>query len=1283
MIGKLARLVVQIVGETEAYEEALSSTLNTAKSWAGSIGSLIVTAVTTAFVAAGTAVTGFAVASTVAFGNFQQGINEVYSLLPGISQSAMTAMSDDVKQFSEDFSVLPSEVIPALYEALSSGVPQDNVFDFMAVAQKAAVGGVTELKTAVDGITSVVNSYGADVIDAGRASDIMFTAVKLGKTTFGELSQSIYNVLPSAAALGVSFEDVSAQLAVLTAKGVPTTVATTQIRSALTELSDSTAKLSGAVEDVTGRSFTDLIAQGYTVSQILNAVRSSMPEQQFRDLFGRVEALNAALSITGPNADAAASAFEQMKNSAGATDAAYNQMAQGINFSMKTLKSFAAVALVDVGEALSPMVQRVLQLATEALPYLQSALQDQLLPAIGKVADIFNLFVDNLKAGDAPLAALRGAMEGIIPDASLQRFDSLVKTAKSFSDWIVANGDNIINTLIAVGTIIATYATLSTLVSVVGAVVGAITGLSAAFAAAGTVVGGVVAVLGGPLFVTLGAIALAVGALAVAWRTDWGNIRTDLTEFANNFASTYGSYRATVDGAIATNHELAVSANDPITEFAKLNEALRVTQDTWLGWVPSISNAQDQLKQSMAEVIAQSDALKESDAAWHESMAAGSSITTANAAANIQLKVSLQQVYGSTVDVRDGMVYVRGEAIATTAALHGLRQQLILNNMAQEAGAKVKEAIAAATNAAAEETKAYVDMTAEEQAAVNAANAEYFRKHEGLEAVRLGTVGATEAMIAEREAEADLIAQNDALANSNAYVRMSHEKLAETVRSSFSGMDSSINDLFDAYADLSKNQGEWVSTTRDNTKEVAEISAQLANDLSSDRKKEMQDALSTYTEGGAEWLATYKALQGDLTDAQRAELVARMADLQASQGEAMSVYTGDAEAAEEAQKAIDAAMKAISESHRQMVLDIYIQNANLQGGFDESAANIAVAMGLMTRDEADFRLSVQETNRQVGVLGDSLIATFMQDGSISRSEADLLQAAIKGVEDGTFTAGEAILAFRNGGLQGLIDGTVIAGQETDNLGEKLGLLPETAEASATGMANAFTNKPWASIGDGAAQGVASGFSGSSALISAAEEAVWKMIGAAKAAAGIRSPSTLAAAEVGDPIGQGTAIGAVRSITAAQPALANAVRGMVGGVSKMTAGLTAELSPIQNMVLAVNSLSDSLTAVPTDVQAKVNVTATGREDAGRMASKLGRRGGTGLVEPAYNIANQTALQPTAESGAFSGSIVIQKLENHVYAAPGQSPEEIAEAVTQEQGQKVRAYVYSGRLARGNG
>ena len=105
---------------------------------------------------------------------YEQQMNEVFTLLPGISEEAMGAMSEDVKAFSREFGTLPNEVVPALYQSLSAGIPEENVFEFMAVAQRAAIGGVTELEVAVDGITSVVNAYGAETVDATLAADLMF-----------------------------------------------------------------------------------------------------------------------------------------------------------------------------------------------------------------------------------------------------------------------------------------------------------------------------------------------------------------------------------------------------------------------------------------------------------------------------------------------------------------------------------------------------------------------------------------------------------------------------------------------------------------------------------------------------------------------------------------------------------------------------------------------------------------------------------------------------------------------------------------------------------------------------------------------------------------------------------------------------------------------------------------------------------------------------------------------------------------------------------------------------
>lgn len=423
---EIQKLFVSLALEAADYVGGLDDAQKQAQTWSSklrqSIGNGIKTAgtiATTALTAIATTAAGVAVASSLAFAGFQGQMNEVFTLLPGISQDAMDEMSDQVLDFSKDFSVLPDKVVPALYQSLSAGVPQDNVFSFLETAQKAAVGGVTELETAVDGITSVMNAYGSDVVDAAQASDVMFTAVRLGKTDFNQLSASLFNVIPTAASLGIEFGDVAAQLATLTAQGTPTSVATTQIRSAMVEASKGGTKLSDAINELTGKSFAELIQSGETMPGIFEQLRQSMPEQDFKDLFGSVEAVNAVLGVTGPNFDTVSAAMDEMANSAGATDAAYEQMNGGIGRSVEGLKAFGATLLIQVGGALEPAINAVLGFAEGALPKIENVLNTAVIPAINLVIGVMQSFFGNLEEGMSPLDAFIEAIWDIAPQEVL------------------------------------------------------------------------------------------------------------------------------------------------------------------------------------------------------------------------------------------------------------------------------------------------------------------------------------------------------------------------------------------------------------------------------------------------------------------------------------------------------------------------------------------------------------------------------------------------------------------------------------------------------------------------------------------------------------------------------------------------------------------------------------------------------------------------------------------------------------------------------------------------
>jgi len=196
---------------------------------------------------AGGAILGVLGMATKAAADFEEAMRKVNSMM-GLGQAEFQAMSDDVQALSKDLGVDAVEAADALYQAISAGVPPENAIEFLAIATKAAIAGVTSTEVAVDGLTTVINAFKLPLSDTQKVADIMFQTVKGGKTTFEELSASLFNVAPLAKASGVSFEEVSAALATMTKQGVPTTIATTQLRQAIVTLQKPTAEMSAAIE---------------------------------------------------------------------------------------------------------------------------------------------------------------------------------------------------------------------------------------------------------------------------------------------------------------------------------------------------------------------------------------------------------------------------------------------------------------------------------------------------------------------------------------------------------------------------------------------------------------------------------------------------------------------------------------------------------------------------------------------------------------------------------------------------------------------------------------------------------------------------------------------------------------------------------------------------------------------------------------------------------------------------------------------------------------------------
>ncbi len=292
--------------------------------------------------------------------DFESAMREVNTMM-GLSQEEFMAFSGEVQALATDLGVDAVESAQALYQAISAGIPKENVLEFLRIATEAAIGGVTDTETAVDGLTTVINAFKLPMSDAQKVADLMFTTVKGGKTTFEELSAAMFNVAPIAAASGISFDEVSAALATMTKQGVPTKVATTQLRQAMVALQKPTTLMKKVIEEL-GYESGQLMVEELGLAATLNIMRDATDgnNAMLIEMFSSIEAGAAVLALTGDNAEAFVTDLEAMANAEGAAQEAADEMRKSLSFQMKELKEAGDGIAISIGNVLLPILKEFL-----------------------------------------------------------------------------------------------------------------------------------------------------------------------------------------------------------------------------------------------------------------------------------------------------------------------------------------------------------------------------------------------------------------------------------------------------------------------------------------------------------------------------------------------------------------------------------------------------------------------------------------------------------------------------------------------------------------------------------------------------------------------------------------------------------------------------------------------------------------------------------------------------------------------------------------------------------
>ncbi len=380
-------------------------------------------------VVAGVAAAAFSIREAAAF---EKKMKEVSTLLD--DTSGMDVMTEAVRQLSIQFGEIPVAQAQATYNIISAGATSTaEAMQLLQASNKLALGGVTDVATAADGLTSVLDAYGASGLTATDISDKLFAAMRAGKTTIGKMAAGIGSVSGLASEAGVSLDDLLAAMATVTKGGQKTSVVFQGLRQVIANVLQPSSAAAKLAEDLELKFNAEALAAKGLAGFLKDvADKTGGSTEKMAKLFGSVEALVPVMVLAGTRADVFAKTLKDVRDSAGETDKAVKKMETSGDLALRRLKGLGIEAADTFGRQLLPGIADVANMlvgpGVDSISAMDSAFFDM------KVSVLDSL--GQLALGLKAIISLQGRIKTLSESNDFGAYELAAKTLRSLLQTI-------------------------------------------------------------------------------------------------------------------------------------------------------------------------------------------------------------------------------------------------------------------------------------------------------------------------------------------------------------------------------------------------------------------------------------------------------------------------------------------------------------------------------------------------------------------------------------------------------------------------------------------------------------------------------------------------------------------------------------------------------------------------------------------------------------------------------------------------------------------------------
>lgn len=355
-MATLATLVVKLVGDIDGFSSSIESAGRQVSQFGrniGQVGQDMTARVTAPILGVGTA--------AVIMGNqFNAGMANVVSLVPSAADE-IAGLRGGVQDLAVEMGQSTGDMTAGLYQVVSAFGYSAESMDLLRISAMAGAAGLATTTDAINLVSAVTRGYGdTSAAAAQQAADLALRTVQLGQTTFPELAASIGRVIPLAANLGVTQQELFAVMAAGTGVTGTASEVSTQLRGVLQSLMAPTSTMTTLISSLgyaNGAAMLESLGLQGAIQAIVGAAEASgTPLQAY---MGSIEGQTLAMALAGPLADDYASKLEQMGMAAGTAEQAFAAQTQGVNaagFAMQQAAIRGQVLMENLGNALGPVV---------------------------------------------------------------------------------------------------------------------------------------------------------------------------------------------------------------------------------------------------------------------------------------------------------------------------------------------------------------------------------------------------------------------------------------------------------------------------------------------------------------------------------------------------------------------------------------------------------------------------------------------------------------------------------------------------------------------------------------------------------------------------------------------------------------------------------------------------------------------------------------------------------------------------------------------------------------